>query len=94
MIKTLLRSYHICQFSPKHAKFQKFLHGEQIKDDVPRNLVFHTNGTQFSFKYFSCVNCVWGMKMFVCLCLTSHRQRGHSETAPPFTVPCEGREAR
>ena len=32
--------------------------------------------------------------LFVCLCLTSHRQRGHSETAPPFTVPCEGLEAR
>ena len=29
-----------------------------------------------------------------CLCLTSHRQRGHLETAPQFTVPCEGREAR
>ena len=28
------------------------------------------------------------------LCLTSNRQRGHLETAPPFTVPCEGREAR
>ena len=28
------------------------------------------------------------------LCLTSHRQRGHLETAPPFTVPWEGREAR
>ena len=28
------------------------------------------------------------------LCLTSHRQRGHLEKAPPFTVPCEGREAR
>ena len=28
------------------------------------------------------------------LCLTSHRQRGHLETAPPFAVPCEGREAR
>ena len=28
------------------------------------------------------------------LCLTSHRQRGHLETAPPFTVPCEGREDR
>ena len=28
------------------------------------------------------------------LCLTSHRQRGHLETAPPFTVPCEGREAQ
>ena len=27
------------------------------------------------------------------LCLTSHRQRGQLETAPPFTVPCEGREA-
>ena len=26
--------------------------------------------------------------------LTSHRQRGHLETTPPFTVPCEGREAR
>ena len=32
--------------------------------------------------------------LVVWLCLTSHRQRGHSETAPPFTVPCEGREAR
>ena len=28
------------------------------------------------------------------LCFTSHRQRGHLEMAPPFTVPCEGREAR
>ena len=36
----------------------------------------------------------WLICLFVCLCLTSHRQRGHSETAPPFTVPCEGREAR
>ena len=26
------------------------------------------------------------------LCFTSHRQRGHLETAPPFTVPCEGRD--
>ena len=25
---------------------------------------------------------------------TSNRQRGHIETAPSFTVPCEGREAR
>ena len=28
------------------------------------------------------------------LCFASHRQRGRLETAPPFTVPCEGREAR
>ena len=28
------------------------------------------------------------------MCLTSHRQRGHSETAPPLTVPSEGREAQ
>ena len=33
------------------------------------------------------------LHLFICLCLTSHRQRGHLETAPPFTVPCEGREA-
>ena len=26
------------------------------------------------------------------LCLMSHRQRGHLETAPPITVPCEGHE--
>ena len=28
------------------------------------------------------------------LFFTPHRQRGHLETAPPFTVPCEGRGAR
>ena len=28
------------------------------------------------------------------LCFTSHRQRGHLDTAHPFTVPCEGREAQ
>ena len=28
------------------------------------------------------------------LCLTSHRQRGHLETALPFTVPCDGRGVR
>ena len=28
------------------------------------------------------------------LCFTSHRQRGHFDTAPPFTVPCEGREVQ
>ena len=31
---------------------------------------------------------------FVCLCFTSLQQRGHLETAPPFTVPCKGCEAR
>ena len=28
------------------------------------------------------------------LCFTSHRQLGLLEMAPPFTLPCEGREAR
>ena len=32
--------------------------------------------------------------MFVCLCCTSLQQPGHLETAPLFTVPYEGREAR
>ena len=27
-----------------------------------------------------------------CLCFTSHRQQGHIETEPLFTVPCEGSE--
>ena len=30
----------------------------------------------------------------VCLCFTSHRQRGHLQMAPPFTVHCKGCEAR
>ena len=30
--------------------------------------------------------------MVGCLCLTSHRQRGHLEMAPQLNVPCEGRE--
>ena len=34
------------------------------------------------------------IRLFVCFSFTSHRQRGHLETAPPFTVPCEGREAQ
>ena len=28
------------------------------------------------------------------LCFTSHRQRGHLEMAPPFTVPCKGHGAQ
>ena len=28
------------------------------------------------------------------LCVASHPQRGNLETAPPFTLPCEGLEAR
>ena len=31
---------------------------------------------------------------FVYFFFTSLQQRGHLETASPFTVPCEGREAR
>ena len=34
------------------------------------------------------------IKMVGWLCFTSHRQRGHLETAPLFTVPCEGRGVR
>ena len=34
------------------------------------------------------------MKYVGWLCFTSHRQRGHLETAPLFIVPSKGREAR
>ena len=36
----------------------------------------------------------WSVNRLFFWCLTHHRQRGHLETAPPFTVPCIGREAR
>ena len=32
--------------------------------------------------------------MICWFCFTPHRQRGHLETAPPFTVPCKGREGQ
>ena len=41
-------------------------------------------------KYIDMIN-ILNHKMVGWLSLTSHRQRGHLETAPPFTVPCEGR---
>ena len=40
-----------------------------------------------------CLNNVTGW-LVGWLCLTSHRQRGHLETAPPFTVHWEGWECR
>ena len=49
---------------------------------------WHTRG-KLTMRHFKPVGWLVGW-----LCLTSHRQRGHLETAPPFTVPCEGREAR
>ena len=30
---------------------------------------------------------VINFSLFLCLCLTSLQQRGHLETAPPFTLP-------
>ena len=45
--------------------------------------------TVFLARYRMCGN---GSKYNLCLCFTSLQQRGHLETAPPFTVPCEGRK--
>ena len=50
--------------------------------------------TGLSHNPFTWLLLLYGKVWFVCLCITSHWQRGHLETAPPFTVPCEGREAR
>ena len=46
-----------------------------------------------SAAWHSC-QCVAAHRLVGWLCLTSHRQWSHLETAPPFTVLCEGREAR
>ena len=73
--------------------FQKLTY---FLDDV---LLFHTqfcarstcsnNLFQIYFNAFVLFACSHGW-----LCFTSHRQQGHLETAPPFTVPCKGCEAR
>ena len=46
------------------------------------------------FCHINLYKCMSSPQLVGWLCLTSHRQQGHLETAPPFTVPCEGREAR
>ena len=55
----------------------------------------------FSVNYSFSMNIIYVFAIITCLgflvgwlCLTSHRQPGRLETAPPFTVPCKGREAR
>ena len=56
--------------------------------------VFFQNQMSFCFYQKKKKKTNTKLQMIGWLCLTSHRQRGHLETAPPFTVPCEGREAR
>ena len=46
---------------------------------------------RFSHDLFSSI---YANDLPVCLCLTSLQQGGHLKMAPPFTVPCEGGEAR
>ena len=53
---------------------------EQFIKDYKRNTEFHT-GNHILYVY-------------ICLCFTSLEQRGHLETAPQFTVPCEGCEGQ
>ena len=51
------------------------------------SILFHKPVTHKMTSWMQFDVCGW-------LCFTSHLQRGHLETAPPFTAPCEGREAR
>ena len=59
----------------------------------PRVLNIDTIESVVDHYGFCSIVCLF-LSFFVCLCFTSLQQRGHLETAPPFTVPCEGREAR
>ena len=53
---------------------------------------FYIKNISNTNSYWSfCKNIIW---LVGWLCFTSHRQQCHLETAPPFTVPCQGREAR
>ena len=52
-------------------------------------IVIYNHMGMLVWVYKGAVTCV-----FVCLCFTSLQQRGHLETATPFSVPCEGREGR
>ena len=85
-----------------------FKHTAVLLDSIRFHLIFHkrTRSTdlalpmgdsksKFSQRSFKPSNdrakVVW---LVGCLGFTSNRQRGHLEMAPPFNVPCEGREAR
>ena len=52
------------------------------------SLTFHTNQWTLNFMMLV-VSQKLGRWLVGWLCLTSHRHRGHLETASPFTVPCE-----
>ena len=57
------------------------------------HVVYITNYTVTDVHLFSGIHYILheNLRRIGWLCFTSHRQRGHLETAPPFTVPCEGR---
>ena len=77
-----------------HADIVKALlsHGADPQVSVHSLLTFHdTKRSLLLDNSLSYSGFVW---LVVWLCLTSHRQLVHLETAPTFTVPCEGREAR
>ena len=63
----------------KRDSYMKNMHGTKYQVQLGRKLT----GTTKRDSYIKVVG--W-------LCLASHRQRCHLETAPPFIVPCEGRE--
>ena len=61
-------------------------------NDLCWNLTYYSRLALYIYK--SVISCTSSICLVGWLCLTSHRQRGHLETAPPFTVPCERSEAR
>ena len=58
-----------------------------ILSEVTRNSSVATDKT-------SCLHTSALSRLVGWLCFMSHQQGGHLEKAPPFTVPCKGREAR
>ena len=71
----------------KFAEIYRRIESDEMESqlEVGNGSVCYKRGNKHSEMHFG---------LFFWLCLTFHRQRGHLETAPPITIPCEGREGR
>ena len=83
--------YMIAKYNVKYV-----FHPMEIAEKILKLIMITLHSYVYKPQIYKCKH--WEGKatlsMFVCLCFTSLQQRGHLETAPPFTVPCKGRETR
>ena len=86
-------SVHVLEISCYHHPIRrKYLDCLDLKWSPDKRFTLHT----LAYNWSGPKSFIFGLESpkghgFYYLCFTSHWQRGHLETAAPFTVPCEAR---